>query len=269
MGLFSAIGGLVGSAFGMPGVGAAVGGLVDGAQSTAQANKASAQQDAMLAAQARLYNQQADMGQHFFDQYTANYEPLALSQLQAARAGVDPNYYASVADAGVVRNQALALGSAQRNLERAGVSPADGRWLAMQGQDALALSGSRVAAQNQARQQALDMNWNRRNQQVDYGAGLVNRGSGMMSGAAAGMAGVGNSYGQQAQAAGQTAGSELFWAGIPGGMQGYAQNLVQQYRNPSPMPNTSVFGNLLSFGSGGNGGFGGGGGNNFGAMFGV
>lgn len=251
MGLFSVIGGLAGAAFGAPGIGSAIGGLVDGAQSQSQANKSSAQQDAMLAAQARLYNLQGDMGEHFFDQYKTNYEPLALSQLGAARAGVDPAYYAGMADNRVVQNQALALGAAQRNLERAGVSPADGRWLAMQNQNALQLSGNRAAAQNQARQQALELNWDRRNQQVDYGANLVNRGSGMMSGAASGMSGLAGAYGQQAQGAGTAAGYY---------MKNATRDLMDWWndRNKSPTYGNQMYtGGFGSTGGYSNGGFGG------------
>lgn len=225
MGLFSAIGGLFG------GIGGAIGGLIDGANEYSQASQASAQQAAMLASQARLYNLQADMGSHFFDQYKTNYEPLALSQLKAASVGVDPNYYAGLADNQAVQQNALALSAANRNLERAGVSPSDGRWLSMQNNNALALAGNRAGAQNQARQGALDLNWNRRQQQVDYGANMVNRGTNLMSGAANGMNGLANSYGQQAQAAGSAAGYSFNNA---------AQNIMNLWR-----------------GGGSNGGFGG------------
>ena len=255
MGLFSAIGTIAGAAFGAPTIGAAIGGALDGASASSKANAASAQQNAMYEQQARLYGQQADMGQHFFDQYRDNYEPLALSQLRAAQTGVDPNYYAGLADSGVVQNQGLALQSAQRNLERNGVAPTDGRWLAMQNQNALALSGSRAAAQNQARQGALELNWNRRNQQVDYGAGLVNRGSGMMAGAASGFGALGSGYGAQAQGAVTAAGYEF---------GAIADNLVNAYRRPDTVatanvpqanPYTTEWGVLKSAWN--NGGFGG------------
>ncbi|UJS26290.1 hypothetical protein [Thiothrix winogradskyi] len=255
MGLFSAIGTIAGAAFGAPTLGAAAGGIVDGLSANSTAKKASAAQNAMMAEQTRLYGQQADMGQHFFDQYKDNYEPLALSQLRAAQTGVDPNYYAGLADSGVVQNQGLALQSAQRNLERNGVAPTDGRWLAMQNQNALALSGSRAAAQNQARQGALELNWNRRNQQVDYGAGLVNRGSGMMADAASGFDGMGRAYGAQASGAASTAGYEF------GTIAG---NLVDAYRKPDTVatanvpqanPYTTEWGTLKSAWN--NGGFGG------------
>lgn len=248
MGLFSALGGVVGSAFGMPGVGAAVGGLIDGSQAQSQANKSSAAQDALLGSQKRLYDLQANMGEHFFDQYQTNYEPLALSQLAAARAGVDPNYYASLADNRVVQQQGLALDAANRNMERAGVSPADGRWMAMQNQNALALAGNRVAGQNQARQAALEQNWNRRNQQVDYGANLVNRGSGMMSGAASGMSGLAGAYGQQAVGAGTAAGYSFNNA---------ARDILDAWKKPKdPMYGNQTY--TGGFGGGfSNGGFGG------------
>jgi hypothetical protein len=255
MGLFSAIGTVVGSAFGVPTLGAAAGGIVDGLSANSTANKASDAQNAMMAEQTRLYGQQADMGQHFFDQYKDNYEPLALSQLHAAQTGVDPNYYAGLADSGVVQNQGLALQSAQRNLERNGVAATDGRWLAMQDQNALALSGSRAAAQNQARQGALETNWTRRNQQVEYGAGLVSRGSGMMSGAASGFGALGSGYGAQAAGAGTAAGYEF------GTIAG---NLVDAYRKPDTVasanqsavnPYVSEWGTLKNAWS--NGGFGG------------
>lgn len=224
MGLFSAIGGLFG------GIGGAIGGLVDGFGEYQQASQSSAQQNAMLAAQARLYNLQADMGGHFFDQYKNNYEPLALSQLRAAQVGIDPTYYAGLADNQVSQQHALSLGAASRNLERAGVSPADGRWLSMQNQNALALAGNRAGAQNQARQNALNLNWDRRQQQVDYGANMVNRGSNMMSSAANGMSGLSNAYGQQAQGAASAAGYSFnnaardimgLWRGGNGGFGGF------------------------------------------------
>ena len=232
MGLFGAIGGLLGG-----GAGGAIGGIVDGLFGEDEASNASAQQAQMSAEQRALYKLQADMGQHFFDSYKNDYEPLALSQLGAAKTGVDPAYYAAMADSSVVANQQRALEQAQRNMQRQGVSPSDGRWMAMQNQNALALSGNRVAGQNQARQNALDLNWNRRQQQVDYGAGLVGKGQSLAGSAAAGYGGLSNMYGQQAQSAGQYAGYNFDQA---------ANGLVDWYRNGNS-----------GGASGGNGGWGG------------
>lgn len=208
MGLFTAIGAAVGSV--VPGVGTAVGasigGVVDGAVASNSAKKSANAQNAALAQQQALYEQQAKQADYFLDLYQDHYAPLALEQVNAVKTGIDPNHYAGRVDSQLMGQFEQNRQQAERNLARNGVSANDGKWLAMQNQNALALTGQRVAQQNQARQQALDLNYGRKNQMMDYGASLAGQGSNLAGFAAQGFGNMANSYGTQAKGAATAAG---------------------------------------------------------------
>lgn len=239
MGLFSILGGL----FGGP-IGGAIGGLIDGGRDQKKANQYNNAQNALLQQQAALYGLQGDMGRYFFDDYKTNYAPLALQQLKAAQVGLDPQHYANMADANVMRNCQQALDMGTRNLARNGVSPRDGRWLGMQRDMALDMTGQRVGAQNQARQWVDDTNWNRRNQMMNYGSSLIGAGTNLTGSAAQGAGMAASNYGDMAYGAGRNAAYN---------MNGAADAFVNWWNKPpSNGYQTTLGGNW--FGNGGTGG---------------
>ncbi len=254
MGLFSSIGSVAGMIFGGPmggAIGGSIGGVIDGSKAKKSAERSSEEERAMLKEQARLYSLQSKMGEHFFDEYRNKYQPLADEQLQASKVGLDPRYYEDFADSAVVSNQARALDMTQRNMARNGVNSGDGRWLAMQGQQALNLAGTRVGARNRARQQVNNTNWDRRQQAVNYGSGLVNRGSNMMSTASNGFGNLAGVHGGNAQKAGSAAGYSF---------GSVAKDLVGSYRQGAlgGRGGFGGFGGTQGINGGLSGGFGGG-----------
>lgn len=237
MGLFSIIGGLFGP------IGGAIGGLIDGNKERQKANQYDSAQNELLKQQAALYGLQGDMGRYFFNDYKTNYAPLALQQLKAAQVGLDPQHYADMADANVMRNYQQALDMGTRNLARNGVSPRDGRWLGMQRDMALDMTGQRVGAQNQARQWVDDTNWNRRNAMMNYGSSLIGAGTNLTSSAAAGAGNTASNYGDMAYGAGRSAAYNLNNA---------ANSFVNWWNTPQNNYQSTFGGNW--FGNGGTGG---------------
>lgn len=238
MGLFSIIGGLFGP------IGGAIGGLIDGNKERQKANQYDSAQNELLKQQAALYGLQGDMGRYFFNDYKTNYAPLALQQLKAAQVGLDPQHYADMADANVMRNYQQALDMGTRNLARNGVSPRDGRWLGMQRDMALDMTGQRVGAQNQARQWVDDTNWNRRNAMMNYGSSLIGAGTNLTSSAAAGAGNTASNYGDMAYGASKLGAYHL---------NGAADAFVNWWNRPPSGSYQSTFGGNW-FGNGGTGG---------------
>jgi hypothetical protein len=206
----------------------AIGSLIGGVISSNSARKASNAQSDALAQQKALYEQQAKQADYFLDLYQDHYAPLALEQVNAVKTGIDPNDYAGRVDSQLMGQFEHNRQQAERNLARQGVSANDGKWLAMQNQNALALTGQRVAQQNQARQQALDLNYGRKNQMMDYGASLAGQGSNLAGFAAQGFGNMANSYGTQAKGAATAAGYNF---------QQAADGLVNAFNSSQKQPN--------------------------------
>lgn len=250
MGLFSIIGQIGGALLGGPmgsALGGALGGALEGNKDRQKANQYNQAQNDLLKQQAALYGLQGDMGRYFFDDYKNNYAPLAIQQLKASQVGLDPQHYADMADANVMRNYQQAVDMGTRNLARNGVNPSDGRWLGMQRDMALDMTGQRVGAQNQARQWVDDTNWNRRNQMMNYGSSLIGAGTNLTSSAAAGAGSAAGNYGDMAYGAGRSAAYNL------NGAMGAADAFVNWWNKPPSNGYQPTLGGSW-FGNGGTGG---------------
>lgn len=177
-----------------------LGGLF-GRKDRKRARQAEAQQRAIMAEMQRIGQQQMQRGQELINRWDAEFSPVIREAVNAARQTGQPNLEAVTAD-NAAAFEAM-RGRAERDLRRAGMTPADGGWIDMTGNANNAEALSLVTGRNQERARAGMQRANAMisasqlgNPLLNLGADLERSGMSFMGNAMYGQAGL---LGEQAQ----------------------------------------------------------------------
>lgn len=212
----------------------AVGSLAVGAygamQSGKAANRATNAQERAAELQAQTAREQLDFGKEQYADWKNLYQPALYDLRSMAYEEQRPNFAAISADVDTAFDTSQAMN--RRQMERYGVNPADGAWNASETQYGLGRATATVNANNQARQQAKDSQWNRLASFANLSSGAqanatstMNQGFGSMMGAYGNQA---NMYGNQAAQYGQAAaaGAQMAGRGLSGIANWYGNNFT-------------------------------------------
>jgi len=185
-----------------------------------QADKAGNRQQQAMDQQAEVAREQLDFGKQQYQDWKDLYMPALTDLRSMAYEEQRPDFAAISADVDTSFDTSQDVN--RRQMERYGVKPTDGAFNASETQYGLGRAMATVNANNQARQQAKDSQWNRLSGFANLSNGAqstatstMNQGFGSMMGAYGNQA---NLYGQQAAQYGQAAaaGAQMAGRGLSG-----------------------------------------------------
>lgn len=203
-------------------------GLYASNQASKQADKAGKRQQQAMDQQAQVAQEQLDFGKAQYQDWKDLYMPALTDLRTMAYEEQRPNFAAISAD--VDKSFDTSQDINRRQMERYGVKPTDGSFQASETQYGLGRAMATVGANNAARQQAKDSQFNRlasfanlSNGMQATANGTVNTGFGNMMNAYGNQA---NLYGQQANQYSQAAaaGAQMFGRGLSGMINAWGQS---------------------------------------------
>ena len=196
-------------------------GSLFGRKDRRRARQAEAQQAAILAEMRRIGEQQMQRGQALINRWDQEFSPVVREAIDAARQTGRANLEAVTADNSAAFE--AMRGRAERDLRRAGMTPADGGWLNMTDQANNAEALSLVTGRNQERARAGMQRANAMisasqlgNPLLNLGADIERAGLGFMGGA------MGNQAGLLGDQAGRARESAAGWQAALGNLAGQA-----------------------------------------------
>lgn len=143
--------------------------------------------------QDKLFGAQADIATNLYNDYASNGAPILQGLAGQARQGVDANKYAGMAAADAQSGIANSQAQLERQAARNGVNAGSGNFASAMADQQYGNAALMAGSQNQARQQADNLDWARK-------ADVSNMYRGMPGQASAGLSSAASGYGQMAGA---------------------------------------------------------------------